>query len=200
MKIVLASSSPRRKALLDTLGLPFTVEVPDVDEGLLPAEEPSAHVLRLAVEKARIVAGRHASGLVIGADTIVVLDGRIIGKPEDPAEARQMLGELAGRTHRVFTGVAVADAATGRVTSRVACSRVTMAAMEPEEIVRYVGTGEPLDKAGAYAVQGLGGRYVSRVDGSLSNVIGLPLEDLRQLLGEAGCGTALAKAPSREKS
>jgi septum formation protein len=200
MKIILASSSPRRRELLGALGLSFTIDVPDVDERLLPGEDPRTHVLRLAAEKARKVAGRHGGGLVIAADTVVVLDDRIIGKPEDEAEARRILERLAGKTHRVYTGVAVADAAGGSVESKVACSRVTMSAMGKGEIAGYVATGEPLDKAGAYAVQGLGGRFVSRVSGSLSNVIGLPLEELAELLEEAGCRVTLPADVRREKS
>jgi len=200
MKLILASSSPRRKDLLASFGKPFTIDVPDVDESLLPGEDPSAHVRRLALDKARTVAGRHDDGLVVAADTIVVLDGRIIGKPEDEADARRMLGTLSGRSHHVYTGLAVADAAAGTVMSRVACSRVTISSIGEEEIARYVATGEPLDKAGSYAVQGLGGKYVSRVNGSLSNVIGLPLEELRELFIAAGWAAPFPEGPSRENS
>jgi len=200
IKLILASSSPRRKDLLASFGEPFTVDVPDVDESLLPGEDPPAHVRRLAVEKARTVEKRHDGGLVVAADTIVVLDGFIIGKPEDEADARRMLGMLSGRSHQVYTGVAVVDAATGTMMSRVACSRVTISPIGEEEISRYVATGEPLDKAGSYAVQGLGGKYVSRVNGSLSNVIGLPLEDLRELLIAAGWDAPFPEEPPRENS
>jgi len=200
MKLILASSSPRRKDLLASFGKPFSIDVPDVDESLLPGEDPSTHVRRLALEKARTVQERHDAGLVVAADTIVVLDGNIIGKPDDEADARRMLGALSGRTHRVYTGVAVADSATGTMISRVVCSRVTISPIDEEEIARYVATGEPLDKAGSYAVQGLGGKYVSRVNGSLSNVIGLPLEDLRELFSAAGWTAPFPKEPLRENS
>lgn len=200
MKLILASSSPRRKDLLASFGKPFSVDIPDVDESLLPGEDPSSHVRRLALEKARTVQKRHDAGLVVAADTIVVLDGNIIGKPDDEADARRMLGSLSGRTHQVYTGVAVADAAAGTAVSRVVCSSVTISTIGEEEIARYVATGEPLDKAGSYAVQGLGGKYVSRVNGSLSNVIGLPLEELRKLFNVAGWAAPLPKEPLRENS
>lgn len=196
MKLILASSSPRRKELLARFGLAFDVDVPDVDESLLPGEDPRTHVGRLAAGKAEEVAGRHGEGLVIAADTVVVLDGRIIGKPRDKADARRMLGELSGRTHRVYTGVTVADASSGTGSTRVVRSSVTMSEIDPGEIARYVDTGEPLDKAGSYAVQGLGGKFVSRVEGSLSNVIGLPLDELRELLADAGCDLPSAEIPS----
>lgn len=200
MKLILASSSPRRKDLLASFGKPFSIDVPDVDESVLPGEDPSSHVRRLALEKARTVQKRHDAGLVVAADTIVVLDGSIIGKPDDEADARRMLGTLSGCTHQVYTGVAVADAAAGTAGSRVVCSSVTISPISEEEIARYVATGEPLDKAGSYAVQGLGGKYVSRVDGSLSNVIGLPLEELRELFSAAGWAAPFPKEPLRENS
>jgi len=200
MKLILASSSPRRKDLLASFGKPFIIDIPDVDESLLPGEDPSAHVRRLALDKARTVVTRHDGGLVVAADTIVVLDGLIIGKPGDEADARRMLGALSGRSHQVYTGVAVADAAAGTAASRVACSLVTIASIGEEEIARYVATGEPLDKAGSYAVQGLGGKYVSRVNGSLSNVIGLPLEELRELFLSAGWAAPFPEVPPRENS
>jgi septum formation protein len=200
MRLILASSSPRRKDLLASFGKSFIIDVPDVDESLLPGEEASAHVRRLALDKARTVVKRHDGGLVVAADTVVVLDGLIIGKPEDEADARRMLGTLSGRSHQVYTGVAVADAAAGTAASRVACSLVTIASIGEEEIARYVATGEPLDKAGSYAVQGLGGKYVSRVNGSLSNVIGLPLEELRELFLSSGWAAPFPEVPPRENS
>ncbi len=126
---------------------------------------------------------------------MVVLDGHIIGKPRDRADAVAMLGRLAGRTHRVYSGVAVADAASGEVRVEVVCSRVTMKPIGAAEIRRYVQSGEPLDKAGAYAVQGEGGRYVARVEGSLTNVIGLPLKELHDLLERAGLALPLPDGP-----
>ncbi len=189
--VVLASSSPRRKELFAHFGVPFTVKVPDVDESLLPGEEPSDHVGRLAVEKARAVAEGISRGLVIAADTIVVINGEIIGKPEGREEARRMLGRIAGRTHHVYSGVVVTDAASGETRAAVVRSRVTMTPMEETEIERYVDTGEPLDKAGSYAVQGKGGRYVTEIEGSFTNVVGLPLKELQRLLLLSGCRVSL---------
>jgi septum formation protein len=193
--LVLASSSPRRRELLGHFGLPFSITVPEVDESLLPGEDPSAHVGRLAVAKAEAVAGKAGGGFVVAGDTVVVLDGEIIGKPGGPGEARAMLRRLSGRTHSVYSGVAVADASTGEMRTAVVRSGVTMAVITPGEIRRYVETGEPLDKAGAYAVQGRGGKYVTAVEGSVTNVIGLPLRELHRLLEASGCRVPLPDIP-----
>jgi len=188
--IVLASSSPRRRRLLRELGVGFSVRVPDVDERPLPGELPGPHVRRLALAKARAVARELAPGCgvrwVIGADTVVVLDGKILGKPRDPKDAAGMLAQLSGRTHEVLTGVALVPTGGGRGRTAVVCSRVEMKLLDEATIRRYVAGGEPLDKAGAYAVQGRGRHLVARVSGSLTNVIGLPLERLGQLLTIAG--------------
>jgi septum formation protein len=184
--LVLASSSPRRRRLLRDAGVPFSVSTPAVDERPLPAELPAAHVRRLALAKARAVArALPATGgarWVLGADTVVVLDGKILGKPRDAGHAGRMLARLAGRTHAVLTGVALVPAAGGRARTAVVRSRVTMRPFDAETIRRYVAGGEPLDKAGAYAVQGKGRRLVSEVSGSLTNVIGLPMERLARML------------------
>jgi septum formation protein len=188
--IVLASSSPRRRRLLRELGVRFSVRVPDVDERPLPGELPGPHVRRLALAKARAVARQLAPGCganwIIGADTVVVLDGRILGKPRDARDAEGMLARLSGRTHEVLTGVALVPAAAGRARTAVVRSRVSMKPLDEAAIRRYVAGGEPLDKAGAYAVQGRGRQLVARVSGSLTNVVGLPLERLRRLLTTAG--------------
>jgi septum formation protein len=180
--LVLASSSPRRRELLGYFGIAFTVKVPDVDESVLPKEDPVSHVRRLAQAKAAKVAQEEKEGLVVGADTVVVLDGEIIGKPGDREDAIRMLAALAGRTHRVYSGVAVIDLPSGATKAFVICSRVTMAPIAESEIRRYVDGGEPLDKAGAYAVQGEGKQYVTEVRGSFTNVVGLPLQALHRLL------------------
>lgn len=187
--LILASSSPRRRRLLGRFGLPFEVLAPEVDESLRPGEEVEEHVRRLAVEKALTVAGKVSGAVVVAADTVVVLEGRIIGKPAGAAEAAVMLQSLSGRTHSVYTGIAVAF--SGEVMTEVVRSLVTIAPMDDEEIRRYVQSGEPLDKAGAYAVQGEGGKFVSAVEGSLTNVIGLPLRELHRLLLRAGCSPEL---------
>jgi septum formation protein len=188
--IVLASSSPRRRKLLRELGVGFSVRVPDVDESPLQGELPGPHVRRLALAKARAIARQLAPGCgarwVIGADTVVVLDGRILGKPRDARDAEGMLARLSGRTHEVITGVALVPAASGRARTAVVRSRVTMKTFDEAAIRRYVAGGEPLDKAGAYAVQGRGRHLVARVSGSLTNVVGLPLERLSRLLAAAG--------------
>lgn len=200
--LVLASSSPRRRRLLRELGLCFRVIIPAVDERPRRGESPATHVRRLALAKARAVSTVLPAGggarWVLGADTVVVLDGAILGKPRDARQAGRMLAGLAGRTHEVFTGIALVPTAGGRARSAVVRSQVTMKPYDAAAIRRYVASGEPLDKAGAYAVQGRGRMLVARVSGSLTNVIGLPLERLSRLLvacgayeAYGGCGPIL---------
>jgi septum formation protein len=189
LPIVLASGSPRRRALLREAGVAFEVVPPRVEEKAEPGEAPEALARRLAEEKAVEVAGRVGPAperLVLGADTIVVVDGEVLGKPDDAAHAVGLLERILGREHEVITGVAVASSATLRTESDVVRSRVVMCAATRAEIEAYVATGESLDKAGAYALQGEGRRFVSRVEGSESNVIGLPVEETRALLRRAG--------------
>jgi septum formation protein len=183
MTIVLASASPRRRELLGLLGLPFEVRVPDVDESVRTGEDAATYVERLARAKANEVT-RGDDDLVIAADTSVVLDGRIFGKPIDSADARSMLATLSGRSHEVMTAVAVAHG--DYLTSAVDVSTVRFAALSDRDIEWYVATGEPLDKAGAYAVQGVGGLFVAAVDGNVQSVIGLPLALVRALARGAG--------------
>lgn len=183
-QLVLASASPRRSRLLRSLGLTFTVRPVDLDETPLPGEEPRDYVLRLAREKAR--ARAHPGELVLAADTVVVLDGALLGKPADAAEAVAMLGRLAGREHTVLTGVAACEPGAGGERSAVESSRVRIAPLGEAEIRWYVGTGEPLDKAGSYAVQGLGALFVEAVYGNYTNVVGLPLPAVRRLVAELG--------------
>lgn len=182
--LVLASSSPRRRELLGGLGLVFAVRAPDVDETLLPGEAPTAHVLRLARAKAEAIA--HPGELVLGADTVVVLDGEVFGKPAGPPEARRMLARLSGREHEVLTGVAVHDPDSGSTVTALESSRVRFAVLDEARIVWYVGTGEPLDRAGAYAIQGLGALLVEAVVGNYANVVGLPLPLVERLVRQAG--------------
>jgi septum formation protein len=181
--LVLASASPRRQELLARLGIPFTVEPSHIPE-LHPPGPPAAALAAVALDKARAVARRWTAGraVILGADTEVVLDGRYMGKPRDAADAVRILSALRGRTHEVITGVALVEAPTGREATAAVTTRVTMTAATPEEIAAYVATGEPFDKAGGYAVQGLGARLVARVDGCLTNVVGLPVETTRRLL------------------
>jgi septum formation protein len=172
-RLVLASGSPRRRELLAGLGLAFTVRAADVDETPRPGEIPAACVRRLAVAKA--TARSEAGELVLGADTVVVLDGQLLGKPRDPAGARHMLAAIAGREHTVLTGVTLHGESDGRQETAVEASRVRMARMSSREIEWYVATGEPLDKAGSYAVQGVGALFVEAIYGNYTNVVGLPL-------------------------
>lgn len=175
--LVLASASPRRRELLATLGRPFSVQAADLDESRLPGEEPLAYGLRLAQAKALAVAeslGDQAA-TVLGADTLVVLDGAILGKPADAAEATAMLRRLRGRAHRVLTAVALVDAARGRVRLGAGHTTVHMRPYTEAELAAYVAGGDPLDKAGAYAIQHAGFSPVARLEGSETNVIGLPL-------------------------
>jgi septum formation protein len=181
---VLASGSPRRRELLAGLGLPFTVRAAGVDESPLAGEAPAACVRRLALAKATALA--EDGELVLGADTVVVLDGEMLGKPRDPADARRMLAAIAGREHTVLTGVALHEAAGGRREASVEASRVRMARMTPEEIAWYVASGEPLDKAGSYAVQGIGALFVEAVYGNYTNVVGLPLPATYRLFDALG--------------
>jgi septum formation protein len=181
-RIVLASSSPRRRQILESLRLSFDVVHTDSDETIFPGESAYDAAERLARVKASAV---NADGaLVIAADTIVVLDGEAINKPADREDARRMLRRLAARRHDVVTGVALVK--DGRVVSGREVSAVVFAAMSEEEIARYAATGEPDDKAGAYALQGIGGLFVAGVEGSPSNVVGLPLTLLYRLAREIG--------------
>jgi septum formation protein len=179
--LILASASPRRAELLTTAGIQFEPLPVQVDETQRDAESPYDHVRRLAEEKARMALARRSDAVVLGADTVVVIDERILGKPKDPEDAAAMLRALAGRSHEVLTGVAVL--AVGRP-ARVAVerTRVWMSALGNDEIAWYVATGEPMDKAGAYAIQGLASRFVDRIEGSYSNVVGLPVALVYRLL------------------
>ncbi len=187
--LVLGSASPRRRELLLGAGIRFEVIAADIPEPILSGEAPEQMVERLARAKAVAVASRLAHGSqrwVLGADTIVVLDGDVLGKPDDPEHAVSLLSRLTGREHRVLTGIALVDAAGTHAHSQVVASRVWMRRAEEAEIRRYVAGGEPLDKAGAYAVQGEGRRFVERIEGSESNVIGLPLDETLALLRSVG--------------
>jgi septum formation protein len=190
MKLILASSSPRRAEVLRGAGVAFEVCAPQVDEAALSGETAQAMVARLAEAKARATAdriGAHAeSCIVIGADTVVELDGEILGKPRDSAHAREMLTKLGGRSHHVLTGLFLLQLPGKAARVAVENSAVTFAPLTENEIDAYVATGEPLDKAGAYAIQGLAGRYIPKIEGCYFNVVGLPLAKLYALLRELG--------------
>jgi septum formation protein len=178
--LVLASASPRRVALLRQAGAVFTVVDPGPDRAWPGEAEPRHGVRALALDKARRVAARRPGRVVIGADTVVVLRGRRLGKPRDATEAAAMLRRLHGRTHEVWTGIAVVRDQDARTAAE--CAKVQLVRMEPDDIAGYVRSGEPLDKAGAYALQGLAAQFVRHLEGDYSTVVGLPLARLRQVL------------------
>lgn len=182
--IVLASGSPRRKQLLEMLRIPFRVIAPDVDEHVLPGESPDAYVTRLSRAKAQAVVSLAPQDIVLAADTTVVIEHSILGKPESPKDAVHMLERLQGRTHEVLTSVAVAE--NGRLEQALDVSRVTFRPNDRRTLEEYVATGEPLDKAGAYAIQGLGAPLIERVEGDFFGVMGLPLRLALDLLAKFG--------------
>jgi nucleoside triphosphate pyrophosphatase len=180
VRLVLASASPRRRHLLAAAGWAFDTDEARVDESRLPDEAPAAYVERLARLKAEVVALRHPGGAVLAADTTVVVDGEVLGKPADAAEATRMLRRLSGRAHLVLTAVALArDGHTRAVVER---TRVWMTTLTDADIADYVATGEPLDKAGAYAIQGQAARFIPRIEGAYDTVVGLPMAAVLQLL------------------
>lgn len=187
IRLVLASTSPRRRDLLTAIGLRFQIVPANIDEGVADNESPVAHVKRLAVAKARQVSEKIPDSWVLGADTIVVKDKQILGKPRDEQEAKRMLSMLSHATHTVYTGYALVHARhPEKVKIQYARSSVRIRRLTAEEIAAYVRTGEPMDKAGAYAVQGIGAAIVERVSGSYTNVVGLPLCEVAQDLKELG--------------
>jgi len=184
--LVLASGSPRRHALIRWLGVDFVIDVPDVDETARPGEDVAPLVARLAGDKAGAVAARRRDAWILAADTLVEVDGEILGKPAGRPDAAAMLARLAGREHRVFTGfVLLAPAGELRV-MRTVVTRVRFRAVGRAAIDAYVASGEPDGKAGAYAIQGQGAGLIAGIDGSFTNVIGLPLEDVAEAFREAG--------------
>lgn len=183
LPLILASGSPRRRELLDLMGLTYTVETPDVDESF--SGRPSETVMEISRRKAAAVAARHSDSIIIAADTLVFADGAL-GKPHTPERAKEMLRSLAGNWHHVYTGITVINTHSGRILRNVDKTRVHLVPMTEQEIDAYVATGEPLDKAGAYGIQGMGGMFVDRIDGSYSNVVGLPMSMLRIMLAQVG--------------
>lgn len=184
-KLILASASPRRRELLSLFDLDFDVEPAHIDESVLDGENPDAYVLRVAREKAQAIHDRRPGYYVLGSDTAVVLDGASLGKPGDDEVARDMLRRLSGREHRVLSGVALV-APDGRVDERLSVTRVEFAELPADWIDRYVASGEPHDKAGAYGIQGAAGIWVRSISGSYSAVVGLPLFESGVLLRAAG--------------
>lgn len=203
-RLILASGSPRRRELLSNHGFTFEVQAADIDESVRPGESPDAYVQRLAVEKATAIRDRLAADAadrganaevditVIGADTTVAFQGEILGKPVDAADAKAMLRRLSGATHQALTGVAVVRHETVSVCVR---TNVTFAEMTDHEIDWYVSTGDPLDKAGSYGIQGIAGSYVERIDGNVQNVAGLPMHHLVVLLAKVGLSPSMLRVP-----
>ncbi len=185
MKYILASMSPRRKEILKEMGLDFEVSPADIDENI-DVDDPSLLVKELALMKASAIAKKHILDecLIIAADTVVALDEKILGKPKDSLDAKRMLNLLSGRTHTVYTGYAVSDTKSGKTIAKCAKTDVYFKKLTDEEIDGYVKTGEPLDKAGAYGIQGGAKGFVNKIDGEFSNVVGLPKEALTKLLKE----------------
>jgi septum formation protein len=184
--LILASGSPRRRELLAKLGVPFEVIASEEPESISAGANPKAQAIALAEHKARAVASGLRSGLVLGADTIVAIDGELLGKPTDDTDAARMLRRLSGREHSVVTGVALVDMETGACQTSAVTSLVRFRSLRDEEIAAYVATGEPGDKAGAYAIQGLGADLIAHLNGCYTNVVGLPLCEVERLLTSAG--------------
>ncbi len=185
-KIILASASPRRKELLRLAVSEFDIITEEVDEDIIDKDLPvHIYVQELALLKASAVAksiGRRKNTLIIGADTVVYNDGEILGKPHDPQEAVDMLGMLSGKTHSVYTGVCVMDSYSAKIVCIKECTNVKFKELSPDDIMAYIGTGEPMDKAGAYGIQGKGALLVSGIEGDYNNVVGLPVSALADLL------------------
>jgi septum formation protein len=190
--LILASASPRRQELLRNAGLEFRVQSTDIPEVPAPGESPQRCAERLACEKAQIIAGEHPGEFVLGADTIVVVDDQMLGKPRDATDAARMLRLLSGRTHQVTTGVCLIGPETGSgaqpsssfVDTRSETTLVTMSSLNAAEIDYYIASGEPMDKAGAYGIQGLASRWISRIEGDYANVVGLPVALVYRMLRE----------------
>jgi septum formation protein len=190
MKLILASSSPRRAEILREAGIAFEIRAIEIDETALPGETAQAMVARLAEAKARAAAAQIGAGMreciIVGADTTVELGGAILGKPRDAAHAREMLAMLSGRTHHVLTGIFLLQLPGNATRAAVENSAVTFALLSEKEMDAYVASGEPMGKAGAYAIQGLAGRFIPRIEGCYFNIVGLPLARLYWLLRELG--------------
>ena len=182
--IILASKSPRRKQLLSMMGLEFTVQTADIDETMDPSQTPAHEVAAVSARKAEKIAALHPQDVIVSADTIVVIDGKILGKPKDEQDAARMLRLLSGRTHTVYTGLTVH--ANGKANTQVVSTGVTFRDLSNAEIAAYIETKEPMDKAGAYGVQGQGALLVERIDGDFFNVMGLPVLLLSRMLADFG--------------
>ena len=182
--LVLASASPRRQELLRNAGIPFVIQPSDIPEIPLPGESPQIFAERLAREKALAVLQQRPKDTVLGADTVVLVDGQILGKPSDPEDAARMLRLLSGRSHRVITGVCLVGPESKAVDVRSETTLVTMDSLSDDDVRSYVASGEPMDKAGAYAIQGIASRWISRIEGDYFNVVGLPVALVWRMIRE----------------
>jgi septum formation protein len=194
--IILASASPRRKELLEKINLKFEVDASDCEENIDPGLEPREIVRQLSIHKAKTVEARHKNSIIIAADTVGVMGDRILGKPHTKDEARKMLHEISGKSHLVITGFSIIDTTTDKIVTRTVDTRVYIKNLTREEIDAYVKTGEPLDKAGAYAIQGMGAVMVEKIEGDYYNVMGLPLNALTETLNKFGI-YVLGNIPSK---
>ena len=185
-RIILASASPRRKELLEKIGLKFEVDASNCAEEVDPALEPDELTRRISLTKAKSVAPRYKDALIIAADTIGVIGKKLLGKPHTAGEARKMLAQISGKSHEVITGFTVLDTATNKIISGTVYTKVYIKKLTTQEIDAYVQTGEPMDKAGAYGIQGLGAVIVEKIEGDYYNVVGLPLSALAEVLEEFG--------------
>jgi septum formation protein len=203
MNLILASSSPRRAEILRSAGFVFHVRPIQVDETRLSSETAENYVLRVAKAKSHAAADQsralEGAAIIIAADTVVVAEGEILGKPKDAADARRMLHKLSGKTHEVFTWLSIIPISDGAETLHVEKTRVEFLKMSEEEIEKYIQTGEPFDKAGAYGIQGIGGRFVTRIEGCYFNVMGLPLSRLWTILQALGWKESSNSDPARSK-
>lgn len=188
-KIILASASPRRRELMKLLGVPFDVVVSDFDESLVTLKDPREFAEELSRKKAEIVAQKFENAVIIGADTVVALGSQILGKPKDEKDAERLLNLLSGTEHSIITGYTVMDVSSGSIATRSVVSKVKLKELTRGEVKAYIVTGEPMDKAGAYAVQEKGGLFVERIDGDFFNIVGLPLKNIREELKKLGIKT-----------
>lgn len=185
-RLILASSSPRRYEMLKQLGLDFEVIPSKIEENFVPGESPREHVIRLAEAKALDVGNRFSDAWVIGADTIVYVNGHILGKPKSHQEAQEMLRQLSGKEHKVLTGISLNHLKKGKGEHEVVETAVKVKPLSPVEMEWYIGTGEPFDKAGGYGIQGIGSFMIESINGSYTNVVGLPLCELMRMLNRLG--------------
>jgi len=184
--IILASASPRRKELLEKIGLRFEVEPSNYEEDMLSALEPHELAQKISLEKAKVVASKHKNAIVIAADTFTIFGGQILGKPHTEKEARKMLETISGKSHSVITGFSIIDTGTSKTLSKSVETKIYIRKLTLAEVDAYVKSKEPLDKAGAYAIQGLGSVFVEKIEGDYFNVIGLPLSAFTEALKEFG--------------